>query len=306
MTAKTSSTKKKWLEKHVKWVHFQHRDTMARVTRNRATLPAVPPTTLPVDCSGNAAVSCPMDANDTLGICGYAMCDHADEIRTFGQGKTGFSEIVTSLPALVAQYEAASGGDNGSDEDMLVGPGGSWLTGIAGDPTAVVVDHLDVDITNVPLTQYVIDQFYVLCMAWSVPDDVLKNFTNGCSFLTADTPDPENGHFTAMSDVDASGNVRCFTWGAWCWMSPAFIASVQPACFVTFSALQFNKSTGLDSHGRHVSDQAAAWTALGGDANIVANVVAQFPAKSPATPPTIAPPPETLLEEIEDVIKKIV
>jgi len=245
-----------------------------------------------------------MDSNDTLGICGPAMCDHVDGIRTYGQGKPGFTEMHANLAALVAQYERVSGGDNGTDEDMLVGTSGIWTAaggGLAADPTAVVVDHLDVDVTNEALAQYCIDQFYHVNMAWSVPDAFLQGFAQGTVWAAAATADPNNGHFTPLSDVAAPGTVvngtdiggfyRLWTWGSWCWVSPAFVASVQPQSFVTFSPLQFSKATGYDSHGRHVSDQAAAWIALGGNASILNAVVAQFPAKpSPVVTPPPAPP----------------
>jgi hypothetical protein len=263
-------------------VHFQHRDVMRRnrPIRARAKLPAAPPpTSLPVDCTGGGAVSAPMLGNDTYGDCGPVMCAHVDGIRTFGQGKPGFIELACDQAALVSQYLSISGGDNGTDETMLVGPSGIWLTGIAGDTYATVVDHLDVDVTDLALRDYCIDQFYAVCVAWSVPDDVLSRFASGCSFLAADTPDPNNGHYTPISDVDAQENVRLFTWGGWCLVSPAFLASVDPECFVTFSALQFNGS-GLDSHGRHVSDVAAAWVSIGGDSAKVAAVVARFPPKA--------------------------
>lgn len=285
MAKKTATVTKKWLEKHGKWAHFQHRDTMARVTRNKAVLPSqTPPTSLPVDCTGNASVSCPMDGNDQYGDCGPVMCAHVNTIRTYGQGKTGFGPpLMADVTKLIAQYEQVSGGDNGTDEPMLVGPSGIWRTGIAGDPTAIVVDELDIDYSDTALVQYCIDQFYATELAWSVPDDVLQNFATGENFFQADTPDPANGHYTPLSDIDASGNYRLWTWGAWCWISQLFLMSVNPTGFVTFSPLQFSKATGFDSHGRHVSDQAAKWIAMGGNASIVNAVVAQFPAK-PATP----------------------
>lgn len=288
---KTSSSKKKWLEKHEHWVTFVHRDRMRRTSPAGArrffalapTCPSVPVTVLPVDCTGNAGVSCPMNGNDKLGDCGPVMCAHVDDIRTFGQGKPGFIQLDVDERVLETQYEEVSGGDNGTTEDMLVGPGGMWTAGGAGvadDSAAVVADHLDFDVTNVALAQYLIDQFYAVCIAWSVPDAFLQEFKLGASFLSPMTPDPENGHFTPLSDVDANGNYRLFTWGAWCWVSPAFVASVDPESFATFSALQFSKTTGLDSHGRHVSDQAAAWVAIGGDSSKVAAVVRMFPPKT--------------------------
>ena len=109
--SKTVSTRKVWLPKHNQYVHFTHRDSMRRKKpMARATLPGAKPgleapsaTTLPVDCTGNATVYCPMDANDTLGICGPAMCDHVDGIRTYGQGQAGFVEIHANLAAHTAQ-----------------------------------------------------------------------------------------------------------------------------------------------------------------------------------------------------------
>ena len=302
---KTASTHKKWLEKHGHWVHFTHRDQMARkAPMAKAVLPkAVPATTLPVDNTGNAAVSCPMDNNNVLGICGPAMMAHMTNIRTFGQGKTDFAELVVNLAALTSQYEAKSGGDNGTDEDMLVGATGIATAaggGLAGDPTDIVVDHLDVDVTDVALTQYCHDQFYGVHVAWSVPSAFLSGFAQGTVWTAAGVPDPNNGHYTPLSDVAAPGTVvdgvdiggfyRLWTWGSWCWVSPAFIASVQPQSFATFSPLQFNKAHGYDSHGRHVSDVAAAWVALGGNASLVAAVVAQFP---PKVAPVVTPPVPT-------------
>lgn len=301
---KTATARKVWLESHGQWAHFVHRDAMARKRpMAKAGLPAVVPVTiLPVDCTGNATVSCPMLGNNKYGDCGPVMCAHTDQIRSFGQGKPGFVEVVINEAALIAQYEKISGGDNGTDEDMLVGPFGAWTVaggGLAGDPTAVVADHLDVDVTDVPLAQYCIDQFYTVCVAWSVPDGVLQKFAQGVVFASADVPDPNNGHYTPITDVAAPGTMangvdvggfyRLYTWGAWCWVSPAFLASVQPQSFTTFSALQFKKADGYDSHGRHVSDQAAKWVAMGGDSARAALVVAQFPAK--VAPPPPPPPP---------------
>jgi len=170
---------------------------------------------------------------------------------------------------------------------MLVGPGGIWMTGLAGDATATVVDHLDVDPSNVPLVQYCHDQFYGICQAWAVPDAFLQQFQQGAEFLSAMTPDMNNGHFTAMSDVRADGAYRMWTWGAWCWVSQAFVMSVDAQCFATFSALQFN-AQGFDSHGRHVSDVAAAWVSIGGSSAAVAPVVSKFPPEvTPAPPGTV-------------------
>jgi hypothetical protein len=315
-----SSTIKKRLTQLGHDAHFIPRHKMMRVTpinRFHHTAP-IPTTPLPVDSTGNAMVSCPMDGNDTLGDCGFAMAAHVDNIWTFGQGKPGFTESVFNLAALEAQYKQVSGGDNGVDEDMMVGSGGAWVVGLANVPAAVVVDHLDIDVTNGPLCQYAIDQFYAVCMAWSVPDAFIDGFNTGTVWPDAGIPDPNNGHYTPLADVggpadEADGTplfgfYRLWTWGTWCWVSPAFIASVQPQSFVAFSPRQFSLATGLDSKGRHISTQAAKWVAMGGSASKVAAAVALFPPLNGPVPvppgpvppgpvPPPAPPPSPALIE---------
>ena len=287
-------------------IRLFHRDDMraARPARMHATLaPQVPATALPVDSSGGGTCPCPMDQNDACGDCGLVMCAHVNGLRTFGQGKPGFAVLQAPVAPLVAQYLSVSDGDNGTTEDMLVGnaggPGGTqgegvWLAGIAGDVTAVVEDHLDLrDGSNKPLLLHCLDYFYAVCKAWSVPDQVLQTFQSGISFLSPLPVDPANGHFTPISDVDASGNYRDWTWGGWFWESPEFMAATQPELFVTFSALQFRKSDGFDSKGRHISDVGAAWVALGGNAAIVTRVISMFPGKpAPPAPPPPAPEPD--------------
>jgi hypothetical protein len=297
---KAISTIKKRVAKRGHDAFFIHRDRMRYGHPTRSfRLPSgfsVPVTTLPVDSTGNAAVSCPMDGNDTLGDCGEAMVCHADNILTFGQGKTGFTESTFDLTALENQYEQVSGGDNGLDEDMVINQ--IWMVGIAGNTKAIILDSLDFDVTNIPLTQFIIDQFYVFQMAWSVPDAFLDGFDTGTVWSGTGIPDPNNGHFVTVGDVggpnttapngtNVNGAYRPFTWGAWCWMFPSYVASVQPACFVVFSPRQFN-AQGYDSKGRHVSTQAQVWVACGGDSTKAAAVVAMFP---PATNTTTTPAP---------------
>lgn len=280
--------------------HFVHRDLMdrRRIPMKHARMPnngTVPKTILPVDSSGNGTEPDRMDGNDTLGDCGAAMCDHADCIRVWRNGKGTQKPDVTKQ--LEKQYLAISGGDNGMDEDMVVGPQGMWTVGIAYDPLAVAVEHLDIDITNIPLAQFCIDNFYTVELAWSVPDDFLQNFTDGSVWSNADTPDPNNGHYTPLADVGGPGQTasgqsidgfyRMRTWGARAWVGPNFVASVQPATFVTFSARQFDPATGYDGKGRHITTQAKVWESIGGSP-IPASVISAFP---PSSGPVTGGPP---------------
>jgi hypothetical protein len=278
--------------------HFTHRSLMrrTRLPMNHAHASGIPATALPVDSSGNQTEPDRMDGNDSLGCCGAAMCDHSDGIRVWANGKGVAKPDVTSQ--LDAQYKVISGGDNGMDEDMVVGPQGMWTVGIAYDPLAVAVDHLDVDITNVPLAQYLIENFYTLEYAWSVPDAFINDFTDGSVWPSAMTPNPQNGHYITFADVggpntvvggqNCNGYLCMRTWGAHAWCSPAFIASVQPQTFVTLSPRQFD-ATGYDGKGRHVSQQAKIWIALGGNATKAMALVAMFP--GPVGPPVPVPVP---------------
>src|ERR1019366_3503825 len=141
------------------WAKFHRRSKLRGALRKFAKMLVVPTTLLPVDCTGNRSVVAKMYDNNVDGDCGWAMMAHADNIFTFGQGKSGWSQSDFTDPAFLNQYLAASGGDNGSDEPMLVGPGGTWITppGIAGaigswpasapNHLPTVVDSLDFDVT---------------------------------------------------------------------------------------------------------------------------------------------------------------
>jgi hypothetical protein len=270
--------------------HFRHRDTMRmRASFRTFRLPkaGLPPTTLPVDCTNNAQCVWPMDANDAYGICGPAMAAHVDNILTYAQGKG--TESFFNVTNLLNQYLKVAGGDNGTDEPEVVDQ--IWKVGIAGDKTAVCVDSLDINVTDTVMAQFAIDNFYHVCMAWSVPDAFINQFNTGIKFLKPMTPDPANGHFTPISDIDISGNYRLITWGTWCWVSPSFIASVEPQCFVVFSPRQFDPKTGLDSRGRHIATQAALWLAAGGNPIPLSVINAFPPIGGPVPTPTPGPGP---------------
>jgi hypothetical protein len=272
-------------------VHFAHRDTMrTRSHRARAKLPPkVPATPLPVDCTGGAAVSAPMDGNDADGDCMVATAAHVDNFWTYGRGQTGFIESVFSRQALVNQYLEASGGDNGLDEPTLLHD--VWAPGIGGNKAATYDDSLDVDVNDLALARFCIDRFFHVAMMWSVPDVFIQEFKAGGEWLYAEQPNPENGHGTPLADIDEHGNYRLWTWGAWVWVSPEFVASVDPSCWVTFSRRQFN-AAGYDAHGRHVQDVARDWISIGGSADKAARVAAMFPGPAPGPGPSPNPAPK--------------
>lgn len=276
-------TIRKWLPRRGHYAHFTHRDLMReRAIRGNFHAAKIPATPLPCDCTGNATVKCPMDLNDTIGCCMLATAAHVDGILTYRQGKGRQSFFW--LKPFRNQYLAASGGDNGLDEPTLLAK--CWKPGIAWDSAATYAESLDIDVTNVPLARFAIDNFYAVPLMWSVPDDFLQKFDTGTVWAAAATPDPNNGHGTPLADImgptdvadDTSldGFYRLWTWGTWCYVSPAFVASVDPSAFVVFSTRQFDSATGLDSKGRSIQQQAALWVEYGG-APIPAEALNAFP-----------------------------
>lgn len=272
------------------YAHFMHRDKMHNPYPLRKIghkKPFVPPVTqLPVDSTNNGAVSCPIDGNDTLGCCGEAMACHVFNIFTYGQGKPGFTEVSFNESSLVKQYEKVSGGDNGLNEDEVVNE--IEKVGVAGNKEMVITSALDINVNNVAMARWALDNFYTIQMAWSVPDNFIQKFTVNPVTVWPNymTPDPENGHFTVLSDVggpndtlngiNLNGFYRNWTWGGYAWVSPHFVESVQPQCFIVFSPRQFSSETGYDSKGRHITVQAALWAEAGGSP-VPTRIIEQFP-----------------------------
>jgi hypothetical protein len=286
----TSTKKERWLPGAGHFVKFPHRDKLRPFPEGTpdAKLPTTivaPP--LPVDCTGDGSVKAPMDWNNTLGDCMEAMSCHGDNIWTYGQGKAGYTESVFNQQKIRKQYLQKSGGDNGLSESDLVASNGIWKVGLAGNKEACIVDHLNVNVKNVALAQYIIANFYHLPMMWSVPDAFINDFKAKAVFANAMTPDPNNGHGTPLTDVvNVPGHgstwfYRLYTWGAYAYVSQAFVDSVDPQCFAVLSARQFNAS-GFDSHGNHVSVIGPKWVAIGGSASAAAALIAKFPPLPPS------------------------
>jgi hypothetical protein len=305
-------TTQRILGKTGRMVRFIHRDFMAnpfplRQLGGRAASITIPATSLPVDSDNGGQMPLgPTEGNVSepgeigYGDCGEAMVARADNVLTYGQGHSGFTESTFTTSSLTSQYLKVSGGDNGLDEDEVTT--GIWSVGIGGNSQAIAVSYMDFDCTNAPLTQYLTDQFYLWCLGWSVPDKFIQEWEPGSVWMDAMAPDDNNGHFTVMASVltgtmsgqSVQGATRQYTWDAFSYAGPDFIASVNPQAFVAFSPRQFNLATGLDSKGRHITTQAAAWAAIGG-APIPLMIINAFPPLSTPTPTpvVVAPTPVT-------------
>ncbi len=181
---------------------FQNREAMRSPFVGRsARLPSrtgwqPPVTPLPVDSSGDAKVLCPILGNDTYGDCGAAMIAHRKQIIKFRQGKG--QQYPIDVNALVKQYLHESGGDNGLGEPQVIDMLKHGIAGVNDDP---YTDALDIDITDVPLVRFCLDQFYTVQMGWSVPNAFINGFSGGSVWSGRGRPNPMHGHYTVLSDV---------------------------------------------------------------------------------------------------------
>lgn len=257
---------------------FVHRDSMRPVAglAARRAVAAWPAPTLPV--TWYAGLTFPILGNDRWGDCGAAMIAHADQTYTGANG----AESTFNTNALVNQYLARSGGDNGLDEADVIAIG---KAGIAGDPQAVIYDAIDIDPGDHAGLQAAIQQYGGVWLAMSCPDEWINDFDPaGGTVFDAAPANPNNGHYVLLNGVDAKGRYRLQTWGSWAWLTPSGLDGCQPQTTVAFSPRWFG-AKGVDPTGATYAAKARLWAALGGNA--------LPPGPTPAPTPEPAPPGPT-------------
>jgi hypothetical protein len=255
-----------------------HTPRRMKLTLNMLQLP---PVTLPVDWTKNWSLQFPIDLNDQLGDCMYAAGCHIDNAWT---GNVG-TESSFDLTAMKKCYEQLSGGDNGLDEGSLVQ---GWQKGLCNVAAANIIDHLDIDTTNVQLMQTGIYLFGGVLFMLAVPDSWISNF-NSSGGSVWDAPakaDERNGHGVALVGVDANGRYRLLTWGSFAWLTTAGLKVCDPSGFIPFSLRWFN-AQGYAPNGLHYTELAPLWVAMGGDPLPPST----FP---PPTQPPVPVPPNVL------------
>lgn len=283
----TATTHRVWVPGLRQFRHFTPRHQMRRRALKPHIRGAWPTPTLPVGYVQPDDAIIPIDGNDRLGICGPCMGAHVDNVLTFRA--TGTASKVSDLNAFEAQYEAVSGGDNGTDEQMMTGQVWGPPAGIAGitPAGAVLQDHLDISL-DAPTVQGAIAAQGFVCMAFSVPDAWISNFdqNGGAVWDAPATPNPANGHFVALVGVDGQGRYILLTWGSYVYLTQAGLESCDAELFTGWTNRAFDPATGLAFDGQPFAAKAAAYRAAGG--NPPPN---PFPTPGPNPQPTPGPTP---------------
>lgn len=289
---KTTTSHPVWIPGAGHHAYFTPRHTLRRAGPYRMMSGEWPTPTLPVGYTNVDNSIIPIDGNDRLGDCGPCMGAHIDNVLTFRAG--GVASVMSDLNAFEWQYETISGGDNGTNEDQMVGPIWGAPNGIAGiTPSgAVLEDHLN--ITTDPTTvQGAIAAMGFVCLAFSVPDRWINTFNSagGSVWDAPAIPDPMHGHYVALVGVDANGNYILLTWGSYALLTPAGMQVCQPELFTGWTNRMFNPQTGLAFDGQTFDQKAAVYKAAGGSPP--ANPFPQpAPGPSPGPVPTPAPVPQ--------------
>ncbi len=239
----------------------------------------VPVVTLPIDNSGNNNISCGMYGNSQRGNCILAADMHEDNVWTRRQGQAIQSQydescIVNWWDHIPSGWAWGSNGLTPPTYGVL--PCGSGALGAY--PQATIWGTIGVDFRfDTPMTRYFLHNFYCLHVWIDLPQAFMNGFTGG-SVWPKDIGAGNYAHAWSLDDVRADGLYRFRTWGTWGWGSAAFMTGAFGACWGHFSPRQFNPRDGMDSRGRHITDQAAVWAGIGGPP-IPANLLSLFPAK---------------------------
>jgi hypothetical protein len=299
----TATTNRVWLPKAGHFAHLIPRNQMKRcaaphLVRQGA---AWPQPVLPVGYTTVNDAIIPIDDNSSYGDCGWAMIAHADNVLTFRA--TGTASSITNMSAFINQYLTASGGDNGSDEPMVLS---AWAppNGIAGIPgwqppagsniapvNATAFDHLDIGNTVAELQGAIAAQGVVL-MAFNVPNAWINSFdqNGGAVWDGGVVGNPANGHFVPLVGVDAQGRYILLTWGSYVYVTQAGLEAngVDPECFTVATARAYNPATGLDFAGRTWAANSTFWTGMGGQPFPAwpYGMVNPVPPVNPPVPPT--------------------
>lgn len=263
-------------------VHFVDREHM-RSDRPPSLMQAAknwPAATLPIDWYHQ--ITFPNYANFRYGTCGLEMAAHGDQTFTGQYGERSKFD----LDRFVAQYFNVSGGDRGLTENQVINQ--IWKVGIAGDPSAIIYDAIDVNPDPASIASAV-RNFGVVCLAISTPNAWIAQFNpNGGAIWDAAYPNPRNGHYVLINGVDQFGRFRVQTWGSWAWLTPAGLASADPDTFTVFSPRWFNPATGMDPTGATYRQKADLWASLGG------RPLPPAPFPDPAPKPAAGPTYQTL------------
>lgn len=269
-------------------VRFIERSAMRRKTKRNTFLgelraPSLPAAPASIDWSNGNKIQMPILGNAQYSNCFMASACHQAQVWT---GNTTGTPLPFDEATVVKEYLKLAGGDKGLYEEQLVN---YWETsGLPGFPKSKLIDSCDISPLNAELMQRAIYFFGGVQFQLSVPTKWLNNFKTGGVWDGGVKPNPLNGHAVYLFGYDLRGYYLVATWGSWCYMTPAGLASCDPDAFVAIGGDLFN-AAGYAPTNKHYLDYTSMWSTLGGTALPAGN----YPAPSPTPTPTPTPTPSS-------------
>ncbi len=267
--------------------HFVDRHLMSygHPSRRFKLTSSFPPVVLPIDWTKGNSLNFPIDGNDQYGDCLYAAPCHMDNTWT---GNVGI-ESTFNESTIISDYLKLSGGDHGLNEQLIIP---EWKKGLASNPTATILDAMDVDPTNQQLCHSAIYLFGGIIFMLDVPTAWINNFNTGYIWDVPTQANRNNGHATLWNGVESNGNYKVQTWGTYGYITPAGVEVCNPTGFIVFSMRWFN-AQGIAPNGMHYSQLSELWTEAGG--------IGLPPSPFPPTPIPVPPVPPVPPVSIPDV-----
>src|SRR5579872_1616903 len=184
---------------------------------------AAPKTAQPIDWTKGDSLTFALLGNGAYGDCMEVLACHGDNTFT---GNVG-TESVFVESAVVADYLALAGGDNGLDEGTLLK---GWGRGIGGIQQANILDALDIDPNNGALMQSAMQLYGGIGFTLAVPDPWYANFNTNYVWDAGPgiAANPANGHGVWLNGYDPVRGFKDQTWGTHGWITQGGIAVCDP------------------------------------------------------------------------------
>lgn len=227
-----------------------------------------------------------MDGNDQVGDCTCADVDHEEKLM---QVEAGNTEVVSSTVEVLAAYSAITGynpRDPSTDQGAeMQAVREYWQkTGFRlGGVVHKIALFADLDVTNMTLVKWALDQFGAIGLGVNLPDSAQTQFGEGQPWTVVRGSGIDGGHAIALVGYDTSW-LYILTWGQVQKVAYDWFSTYVEEAWVSISTDFVNAKTGLDALGGTLHD-------LGAQFEVVTKKPNPFPAPTPVPTPGPSPVP---------------
>lgn len=226
-----------------------------------------------------------MDGNDSVGDCTCADVDH--EVKAF-QVAAKNVEVTSTTKEVIAAYSAITGynpADPNTDQGAeMQAVREYWQkTGFKlGGAVHKIALFADIDITNMTLVKWALEQFGAIGLGVNLPDSAQDQFGAGEPWIVVKGSPIDGGHAIALLGYDADW-LYVLTWGQVQKISYGWFTAYVEEAWIVLDQDFVNTASGTDALGGTLHDLGAQFQAVTGKAN-------PFPAPTPTPVPPVPGP----------------